>query len=1055
MSSRPALPTAEEIGTLVPIGRIAKDTPYSADFLRQLARSGKLRAYKLNRDWMTTPAAVHDYLKSQTKRHEKALSLLQAAEKAFLALCLVLIVFSATPQARAQGLNNPPPSATSVVLHDLTAGWQHFLLSFGQALLGKTTEEYLADAPAHSTLVARAFYHATTLAASEASPQVLGLSISAVPATAPSLQNQIQTQIDQTLQGYLAAGKFTGPAGPAGSQGPSGLTAGYSGPNGSVQNPNGQTTSVIGGTPIVSYLPATSNGSYSGGSLAGFTTLSSNSFSGGTANLSGNLTVQGSASFTSGGFSGALTAGASTLSSLTVSGSSTFTGSTTIAGLTVSGLNPGLTVGSVAFQDGGGLAQDNANFFYDSSNHRLGLGTATPSQLLTVAGSTLTTGTSTLATTTITNLTVSQAPTFSIFGTGLLHSNGSGVVSSSPVSLGSSDVTGILAVSNGGSGAGTLSQYNLLAGNGSSALSTITPGSVFQVLRSAGAAAYPLFSDISSLLTAGSNITLSGTSTLAVSASPSFTTLTVAATSTLAWVTATTLTTTGNALVSGVLGVGAAAGGGTLFKVTDNVNGTLRLSIPTSFTTDFGTNSTNFNLGFQSSDGGAFTTNLQLINGGSSVVSGPTNGTALRVSDNSNATMRFSFPSAGLAAITTTDGQSLSFGNQSSDNGAITEYMRVTSVGLVGINSTTPSTQLAVKGSGTTDPFDVSSSSNASLLRVTSAGNVGIGTSTPTLGPLTMGSGAYVSAGGTWTNASDRNLKENFATLTPADILQKIDQLPVTQWDYKTEGPSVSHIGPVAQDFWDAFHLGNSSTSISTIDPAGVALLGIQALDQKLQALQGSFTGNATTSNGTPLSVTSPSNFSGDSVGEAKILTGQTSVRIAFGQTYQHQPIVTLTPEDQTASGEFVTDRNSAGFTIRTPFPVTSDTNFAWHSFASPAEQLTVSDGSTAPIPLIVPTASQPARPPVTLSVMSDPTASTTPPDSSGSSTPTSVSATSTPPVVLGVSTTIPLVTPTPASPPEQPDSTPATTPSLAPTPSPVTHASRPHPGDERGNLPP
>src|ERR1035437_849736 len=170
-------------------------------------------------------------------------------------------------------------------------------------------------------------------------------------------------------------------------------------------------------------------------------------------------------------------------------------------------------------------------------------------------------------------------------------------------------------------------------------------------------------------------------------------------------------------------------------------------------------------------------------------------------------------------------------------------------------------------------------------------GNVGIGTTTPTLGPLTMASGAYVSAGGTWTNASDRNLKENFATLTPASILEKIDQLPVTEWNYKTEGPGVNHIGPVAQDFWAAFHLGNSSTSISTIDPAGVALLGIQALDQKLEALQGSLTGNATTTG--ELTVYNPGNFSGDSVGEAKILSGQTSVRITFTQPYAYQPIVT------------------------------------------------------------------------------------------------------------------------------------------------------------------
>ena len=81
MSSRPALPMAEEIGALVSIGRIAKETPYSADLLRQLARSGKLRAYKLNRDWMTTPAAMLDYLRSQQRRHEQQLTLLRTSER--------------------------------------------------------------------------------------------------------------------------------------------------------------------------------------------------------------------------------------------------------------------------------------------------------------------------------------------------------------------------------------------------------------------------------------------------------------------------------------------------------------------------------------------------------------------------------------------------------------------------------------------------------------------------------------------------------------------------------------------------------------------------------------------------------------------------------------------------------------------------------------------------------------------------------------------------------------------------------------------------------------
>jgi len=84
VANTPALPSAEEVGMLVPIGRIAKETPYSADFLRQLARSGKIRAYKLNRDWLTTPAAVLQYLKNQRSRYERKIEALHEAERSFV-----------------------------------------------------------------------------------------------------------------------------------------------------------------------------------------------------------------------------------------------------------------------------------------------------------------------------------------------------------------------------------------------------------------------------------------------------------------------------------------------------------------------------------------------------------------------------------------------------------------------------------------------------------------------------------------------------------------------------------------------------------------------------------------------------------------------------------------------------------------------------------------------------------------------------------------------------------------------------------------------------------
>lgn len=95
--------------------------------------------------------------------------------------------------------------------------------------------------------------------------------------------------------------------------------------------------------------------------------------------------------------------------------------------------------------------------------------------------------------------------------------------------------------------------------------------------------------------------------------------------------------------------------------------------------------------------------------------------------------------------------------------------------------------------------------------------------------------GAFLSVGGVWANASDRNLKSGFSRLDPLLILSKVVALPVTSWFYKSEGESVRHVGPVAQDFSAAFGLGNSDKAIGTVDEGGVALAAIQGLNQKLE----------------------------------------------------------------------------------------------------------------------------------------------------------------------------------------------------------------------------
>jgi hypothetical protein len=102
----------------------------------------------------------------------------------------------------------------------------------------------------------------------------------------------------------------------------------------------------------------------------------------------------------------------------------------------------------------------------------------------------------------------------------------------------------------------------------------------------------------------------------------------------------------------------------------------------------------------------------------------------------------------------------------------------------------------------------------------------------------TNGNGASLSIGGTWTNTSDRNKKENFSAVDGKDILQKLTNLNITRWNYKNESPAVTHIGPMAQDFYKMFRVGGDDKSISTIDPSGIALVAIQELSKEIEDLK-------------------------------------------------------------------------------------------------------------------------------------------------------------------------------------------------------------------------
>ncbi len=98
------------------------------------------------------------------------------------------------------------------------------------------------------------------------------------------------------------------------------------------------------------------------------------------------------------------------------------------------------------------------------------------------------------------------------------------------------------------------------------------------------------------------------------------------------------------------------------------------------------------------------------------------------------------------------------------------------------------------------------------------------------------GNGAYLTAGGVWTDVSSRNKKEDFTPVDAAVILSKINKLEITKWKYINTKEEY-HIGPMAEQFHQLFEIGFDN-SLSSMDKSGVALLGIQQLSKENKNLK-------------------------------------------------------------------------------------------------------------------------------------------------------------------------------------------------------------------------
>jgi Head domain of trimeric autotransporter adhesin len=105
-----------------------------------------------------------------------------------------------------------------------------------------------------------------------------------------------------------------------------------------------------------------------------------------------------------------------------------------------------------------------------------------------------------------------------------------------------------------------------------------------------------------------------------------------------------------------------------------------------------------------------------------------------------------------------------------------------------------------------------------------------------TNGALTTGL-RLAPSGSQWLGLSDVNTKHLFRDLDGDEVLAKLARMPIREWSYTAQAPSIRHLGPTAQDFRAAFGLGEDPLRIGSMDADGVALAAVKALEARTRAL--------------------------------------------------------------------------------------------------------------------------------------------------------------------------------------------------------------------------
>ena len=121
--------------------------------------------------------------------------------------------------------------------------------------------------------------------------------------------------------------------------------------------------------------------------------------------------------------------------------------------------------------------------------------------------------------------------------------------------------------------------------------------------------------------------------------------------------------------------------------------------------------------------------------------------------------------------------------------------------------------------------------------RLTIIGNgyVGIGTQSPS-NPLEMASGAYVTTGGVWTNASSRKYKKEIKELSGSGAMKTLEGLNPVTFKYRTAGDE-QHVGFIAEEVPELVSMKDRK-GLSPMDIVAVLTKVVQEQQDSLKELK-------------------------------------------------------------------------------------------------------------------------------------------------------------------------------------------------------------------------